>query len=538
MKRCGLYIRVSSDDQAKIVEGSLKNQDQLLTQHIDIKNKISNDKWMIVDRYVDRGRSAKDTKGRPEYLRMIQDVERGRIDTIVCTALSRISRSTRDLLDMVDYFKKNNIDFICLKEDFDTTTAQGKCFITIMGALNEFEREQTSERTRSHMAARAARGLWNGGHILGYDLQPDKKGYLLPNAKEQVIVNYCFDTYLDCGSVLKACEIVNAKGYRTKEYTTQEDKLHASKKFTYTTMLKLLSNLSYMGKKEVNKYLMHKPQDTLSEDKRYKIVNSVWEAIVDKDKFDKVQNLLRENLQHKYNGAKPSKHFYLFNGGILRCHKCGTSMEGRSAHGYDGKKVYYYYVCNNSQCRFKLPEIELESALRQAIKTVILDEVMLNKIVDKVNQKLKHELPRLTTQKKACQKELEDLTAKASCIMEKYMGIKEGDEFIKENLAKLAGRKKQIQEQIETIDILLRDNEGQAVDKDFISGTLESFDEIYREDIKPYQRRELLYAILTKIDLSDKLIKVGVPLERYGDTSLNHPGEMLSSKSLGGVLIF
>jgi len=221
MKRCGLYIRVSTERQAKVEEGSLKNQDQLLTQHIELKSKISQENWTIVDKYIDEGKSAKDAQGRPAYLRMIQDIEKGRIDTILCTALSRISRSTRDLLDMVDYFREKNVDFICLKEDFDTTTAHGKCFLTIMGALNEFEREQTSERTRANMLARAERGLWNGGQLLGFDLNAEKKGYIIPNEKEKAIVNLCFDTYLECGSVLKTCEIVNPKGHHTKEYTTR-----------------------------------------------------------------------------------------------------------------------------------------------------------------------------------------------------------------------------------------------------------------------------------------------------------------------------
>src|SRR3990167_517903 len=174
MKRCGLYIRVSTDRQAKVEEGSLKNQDQLLTQHVELKNKVNGEQWVIVERYIDEGKSAKDTKGRPAYLRMIEDVQRGRINTILCVALSRISRSTRDLLDMIEFFKAHDVDFICLKEDFDTTTAQGKCFVTIMGALNEFEREQTGERMRTSILARAERGLWSGGRVFGYEPDPQR----------------------------------------------------------------------------------------------------------------------------------------------------------------------------------------------------------------------------------------------------------------------------------------------------------------------------------------------------------------------------
>ena len=513
MKRCGLYIRVSTERQAKVEEGSLKNQDQLLTQHVEIKSKISGEEWLVVDRYIDEGKSAKDTKGRPAYLRMMHDIEKGHVNTIICTALSRISRSTRDLLDMVDYFKVKQVDFICLKEDFDTTTAQGKCFLTIMGALNEFEREQTSERTRSNMFARAERGLWNGGQLLGYDLNPGKKGYIIPNEKEKAIVNLCFDTYLECGSVQKTGEIVSSKGYHTKEYTARDGKFHAGKRFGYTPMLKLLTNLSYIGKREINKNWMRKPQDSLPEERRYKVVDAMWELIVDKEKFNKVQKLLQDNNQHKYNGAKPNKHFYLLNGGVLHCHKCGSVMEGRSAYGRQRKAAYYYYRCKNKDCRFNLPETEIENAIKEGMRGVAGNDSILNKIVDKTNARLEKELPRLSDRKQKLHKELESLTSKAGYIMEKYIGVEEGGEFVKEGLAKLSQRKRLIQNEIDTFEILINDIERESIDKDFISQLLGSFGEIYKDDLKPYQKKKLLYSTLKRIEFSDKLLRVGVPLD-------------------------
>jgi site-specific DNA recombinase len=520
MKRCGLYIRVSTERQAKVEEGSLKNQNQLLSQHIEIKNKISGEQWLIVDRYIDEGKSAKDTKGRPEYLRMMQDIERGRINTVLCTALSRISRSTRDLLDMIEIFKEKKIDFICLKEDFDTTTAQGKCFITIMGALNEFEREQTSERTRANMLARAERGLWNGGHLLGYDLSPDKKGYLISNEKEKAIVNFAFDTYLQCGSVLRTCEIVNSKGYRTKEYVSRDGIPHPAREFTYSPMLALLTNYAYIGKKEINKRRKRKPQHELSEEERYKIVDAVWEAIVPEDKFYATQKLLKDNLKHKNNGAKPTKHFYLLNGGILHCHKCGYRMEGRNAHGNKGKSVYHYYVCTNKECRFKLPESEIENAIQELLRKVSQDERILAKIVEKTNIRLKKELPRLFEQKKQLQKELDEINTKAEHIMEKYIGITEGEEFVKNNLAKLSQRRRQIEDGLEALKIVVDDIGRDSISREIAQQIFNSFDEIFKDKLKPYQKRELLYYVLTKVEMSDKQLKVGIPVERLSNTSL------------------
>ena len=61
MKLCGLYIRVSTEKQAKVEEGSLKNQDHHLTQHVEMKKQLGKEDWSIVERYVDEGISAKNT---------------------------------------------------------------------------------------------------------------------------------------------------------------------------------------------------------------------------------------------------------------------------------------------------------------------------------------------------------------------------------------------------------------------------------------------------------------------------------------------
>jgi len=536
MKKCGLYIRVSTDRQAKVEEGSLKNQDQLLTQHAEYKSKLLQDQWMVVDRYIDGGRSGKDTINRPEYQRMIRDIEKGRIDTVLCLALSRISRSTRDLLDMVEYFKKKNIDFICLKEDFDTTTAQGKCFLTIMGALNEFEREQTSERTRSNMLARAVRGLWNGGQLLGYDLDPDKKGNIIPNDAEKAVVNFCFDTYLECGSVEKTSQAANSKGYRTKKYTTRNGKLHPGQGFSYSSMLFLLTNCAYIGRREINKCQKRFTQKDLSEDKRYKIVKAIWAPIVDEDKFEKAQALIKDNCLHKNNGAKSSKHFYLLNGGVLYCHKCGSAMEGRSCHSRS-KKKYFYYYCSNRACNFKLSEPEIEGVLREAMKAVATQDSVLTKIVDKTNVRLKKEMPCVVRQRQTLRKELDSLTSKSSHIMEKYMGVTDGEEFVKEGLATLAQRKRQLLDDIAMADITIDGIEKESVDKNLICQIFGSFDEIYKDEVKPYQKKELLFSTLTRVELSDKRLRIRVPLEHTVGTSNGSTELMRMPTPSGGVFI-
>ena len=333
-KKCGFYIRVSTEMQARVSEGSLKNQRLALEQSIVSRNAIDGEvKWEIIDYYIDEGKSAKDTK-RPEYQRMMADTRDGRINTVLCTALSRISRSVTDSLAMVDEFKRCKIDFICLKENFDTSTSSGKCFFTIMGALNVFEREQVSERMRSSMLARGHRGLSQGCYILGYDLDSSKPGSLVPNQKEAQLVNFLYDTYLQTGSVEKTAQIANNKGYVSKSYTSKKTKKpHGGKKFGFSATLNILTNCAYVGKREVNKLNKNKDESKLLEDQRYLLTDAVWKPIVDVKKFNAVQAQRKRQFVHKNNETKPTKHSYLLNGEILFCEKCGARMEGRNGHG-------------------------------------------------------------------------------------------------------------------------------------------------------------------------------------------------------------
>jgi len=95
MKHIALYIRVSTEEQARIQDGSLVSQRKRLEEYVASQNKRDHGWGEIVDIYVDEGRSAKDMR-RSEFQRMLQDVRLGRVNLILSTELSRMSRSIRD----------------------------------------------------------------------------------------------------------------------------------------------------------------------------------------------------------------------------------------------------------------------------------------------------------------------------------------------------------------------------------------------------------------------------------------------------------
>ena len=131
MKKCGFIIRVSTDRQAANQEGSLKNQLQRLRAHVEYKNTACGENWVEAEVYVLKAVSGKDSMRSKEFARAFEDMRSGRINTVACTALDRISRSVRDFLNFFEILNECNVEFVCLKQNYDTTTPQGKLFTDV-----------------------------------------------------------------------------------------------------------------------------------------------------------------------------------------------------------------------------------------------------------------------------------------------------------------------------------------------------------------------------------------------------------------------
>lgn len=97
---------------------------------------------------------------RPELDKMMLTLRRG--DTLIVSEFSRLSRSTKDLIDMVEKLNEMGVELISIKENLDTTTATGKLMLTMLSALSQFERDILAERTAEGLKAARARGRKGG----------------------------------------------------------------------------------------------------------------------------------------------------------------------------------------------------------------------------------------------------------------------------------------------------------------------------------------------------------------------------------------
>ena len=140
------YVRVSTVEQneGRQIEGLKKyNIDNWFTEKV----------------------SAKDTN-RPELKRMIEFVREE--DTIYIWDFSRLSRSVKDLLDIVETLQNKNVHLVSVKENLDTSTPTGKLMLTMIGAINEFERTNLLERQREGIAIAKAKGKYKGRKKIEY----------------------------------------------------------------------------------------------------------------------------------------------------------------------------------------------------------------------------------------------------------------------------------------------------------------------------------------------------------------------------------
>ena len=171
--RAGLYERVSTEEQSKF-GFSIADQEEALAEYCE-KNSIK-----IVDHYKDEGISgAKPPLKRPALYRLIEDVQAGKIDIILFTRLDRWFRSVKEYFKVQEILDKHGVQWKAIRENYDTTTANGQMAITIFLAVAQNERDKGAERVKAVLKSKRKNkeACFGGPHKpMGYMKQEDEKG--------------------------------------------------------------------------------------------------------------------------------------------------------------------------------------------------------------------------------------------------------------------------------------------------------------------------------------------------------------------------
>ena len=170
------YVRVSSDKQADFGVS-------LEVQTTKAKAMATLQGAELVDIIVDGGASGK-TLDRPGMKTLIQLVEAKKINAVIVTKLDRLTRSVKDLAELLELFTRRSVSLISVAESLDTATPAGRFVINLLIAIAQWEREEIASRTRSAMRFKKSKGERVGNIAYGYQLAPDMK-HLVPNEAEQ-----------------------------------------------------------------------------------------------------------------------------------------------------------------------------------------------------------------------------------------------------------------------------------------------------------------------------------------------------------------
>jgi len=390
--RCAIYCRVSSDERLDSEFNSLDAQREAGEAYIASQKSQG---WVLIeDRYDDGGFSGGNVE-RPGLKRLMQDIEDGKIDTVVTYKVDRLSRSLLDFSRLMEIFDEHGTAFVSVTQSIDTGNSSGRLMLNILLSFAQFEREVCGERIRDKIAAQRRKGKWAGGNpVLGYDV--DRSGQspkLVINAEEARRVRAIFKLYLKLGSLLPVVEELEQRGWCNKAWTTLNGKQKGGNSFDKGTLHSLLTNPLYIGK------LKHKTE----------IYDGEHEAIVAEDVFREVLETLRRNGRN--GGVRVrNKHGALLRG-VLTCAACDRAM----MHSFttSRSKRYRYYRCANEMKNGRracptpsLPATEIEQAVVDEIRIIAEDAELRDEVWQQTQAHFQDEMNELETERRELKQQL------------------------------------------------------------------------------------------------------------------------------------
>ena len=326
MLKTGIYVRVSTEEQVQ--EGfSIRGQTEKLKAYTLIKE------WELYEVYTDEGISGKNIVDRPAITRLIEDIKEGKVNNVLVFKVDRLTRSTKNLIELVEVFDKYHCAFNSLTESIDTETPSGRMFLKIIGIFAEFERENLSSRTKLGFERKVKEGytLANWSLSYGYSKKKGQKIQVIePN--EEKIVKEIFDMYVNKNTAMsKIAKTLNERKIQTKRSGIMWD----------ATIIKLiLTNPTYIGKV---RYL------GLEKDK-YIEADGHHEPIISNDIYNSAQEKIK-TIPKYYKTKRPYENNYFC--GTLFCGICGAKF---TTHHYSCKTdengiktSKASYRCNNKK---------------------------------------------------------------------------------------------------------------------------------------------------------------------------------------------
>lgn len=375
-----MYLRLSRDDED--IDGSKKSESNSIgSQREIIRTYIrEHDDMELYDIYVDDGFTGSNFE-RPEFKRMMSDIEAKRVNCVIVKDLSRFGR---DYIEAGRYIQKTfpalSVRFIALTDHYDSFNAEASessIVLPVKNFINDSYCRDISTKVKSQLEVKRKNGEFIGAFaVYGYLKNPENKNKLIVDDYAADIVNKVFNWKLEGLSSNAIAKKLNELGILSPMEYKKSKGVQFSTGFAVNTktgwssvaIKRILTNEVYLGhlvqgkREKVNykvKKIVKKPEEEWAR------VEQTHEAIISQDVFDTVQNLMQTDgrISPKMEEANPFA-------GLLFCGDCKEQMVRRVNHYKDTERVYYICSTNNRAegcSRHSIEEAKLLSIVSKSL---------------------------------------------------------------------------------------------------------------------------------------------------------------------------
>lgn len=385
----GIWIRVSTDQQA---------QGESPEHHLArAKHYAASKGWEVREVYDLAGVSGKSVLDHPEAKRMLRDIERGHIKSLIFSKLARLARNTRELLEVAERFRAKGVNLVSLQETLDTSTPSGMLFFTIISAMAEWERAEIGDRVKASVAIRAKLGKpLSGKTPYGY-IWKDQKLQQVP--AEAAIRKLMYELFLKEKRLGAVARLLNEMGHRTR----------ANVKWTDMSIGRCIADWTAKGTYRINvRRATGSWTWEIKDESEWGLV--ACEPLVSETMWNEANQLLEErrSTPKKRPGPKP---VHLF-AGLVFC-ECGKKM-------YVGPNTPKY-VCTD--CRNKIPMVDLEEVFVGEIHDVFSNKAKLAEQISASERNLADKEKMLTTHRQEIEQVREEMAKTHRLYLDGHIAI-------------------------------------------------------------------------------------------------------------------
>lgn len=423
-----IYIRLSREDGDKEESDSVGNQRKLLTEYVN-----KHDDFILYDVYIDDGFTGTNFN-RPDFHRMIADIEDNKVNCVVVKDLSRFGR---DYIDTGRYleriFPELNVRFISVTDNIDSMKQAYDMLLPIKNIFNEQYARDISNKIQATVKSKQKAGEFIGAFTsYGYKKSPANKNKLVIDEYASEVVKRVFTMYAQGIGKQSIAKILNAEGILCpSEYKKLNgenykncNRLEKTSYWTYSTIKVMLQNELYIGNMvQGKKHQRMRSKQRPVEKENWIRVENTHEPIIDRQLWDKVQKLLTK--KHRDIDLETNKNIFA---GFIKCGDCGRAMMKNFWRRADGSKSYSFYCgtykrsgkdyCTPHTLPFQVLNDIVLGDLKQIIRNVEnLQELVksqsftatkIRKSTDIELTKLKAELERVKKLKKSIYEDYKD----------------------------------------------------------------------------------------------------------------------------------